>query len=181
MDHTTMILISVITAAVVLQALAMLGIALALMKTKAQVTLLAEDLKSKTLPMIEQAHALITDLRPKIDHAHALLLKLGPKVDSIAGNLSESTALVRGQMGRLDVTVSDVIDRSRLQIIRADELISRTMDRVEETTETLHRTVNSPIRQLSGILQALTTGLEVLLGQKRRRNGASGPQDELFI
>jgi len=45
------------------------------------------------------------------------------------------------------------VDRTRLQVIRADELLNRTMDRIEETTDVVHRTVVSPVRQLSGLVQ----------------------------
>jgi hypothetical protein len=77
--------------------------------------------------------------------------------------------------------VNDVIDRARLQVIRADELLNRTMDRVEETTDMVHRTVVSPVRQLSGLMKGVSTGLEFFLSNKRRRRGAGVPQDEMFI
>ena len=51
--------------------------------------------------------------------------------------------------------MNDVIDRARLQVIRADELLNRTMDRVEETTDMVHRTVVSPVRQLSGLMPSV--------------------------
>jgi len=68
-------------------------------------------------------------------------------------------------------------------VIRADELLNRTMDKVEETSEIVHQTVISPLRQVNGLLAAIGTGLEVFLGQKRRqpKNGAGVPQDEMFI
>ncbi len=78
--------------------------------------------------------------------------------------------MVRGQVERLDATVTDIVDRTRLQVIRADELLNRTMDRIEETSDAVHRTVISPVRQLSGVIQGLTAGLEFLLGGK----GAAG-------
>ena len=83
----------------------------------------------------------------------------------------------------MDATLSDVLDRARLQVIRADELLNRTMDRVEETSEVVHKTVVSPLRQVSGLMNAISTGVEVFLGQKRRqpRNGMGVPQDEMFI
>ena len=59
------------------------------------------------------------------------------------------------------------MDRTRLQVIRADELLNRTMDRIEETTDVVHRTVVSPVRQLSGLIQGLTAGVEFLFGGKR--------------
>jgi hypothetical protein len=68
-------------------------------------------------------------------------------------------------------------------VIRADELVNRTLDRVEETSEMVHRTVVSPIRRLSGVIQGLSAGLEFFLGRKRRNSGdgVGVPQDELFI
>jgi hypothetical protein len=89
--------------------------------------------------------------------------------------------VVRGQLERIDATVTDVVDRTRLQVIRADELLNRTMDRIEETSEVVHRTVVSPVRQLSGLMQGLTVGLESLFGGKRSRRDVTVPQDEMFI
>jgi hypothetical protein len=68
-------------------------------------------------------------------------------------------------------------------VIRADELLNRTMDKVEDTSEMLHKTVVSPLRQVNGLMAALSTGVEVFLGQKRRhpKNGSGVPQDEMFI
>jgi hypothetical protein len=96
--------------------------------------------------------------------------------------VSETSTMVRTQLERMDATVSDVIDRTRLQVIRADELVSRTLDRVEQTSDMVHKTVISPVRQLSGLMQGVATGLEFFFGGRRRSgNGVSVPQDEMFI
>jgi methyl-accepting chemotaxis protein len=111
-----------------------------------------------------------------------MLVELRPKVESLIADVSESTAMVRTQLGRLDATVSDVVDRARLQVIRADDMLSRTLDRVEQTTEMVHSSVISPIRHVAGMIQGLTAGLEYLVGaRRRRRDGAAVPQDEMFI
>jgi hypothetical protein len=108
-------------------------------------------------------------------------------VEIIAENLAESTTLLRAQVQRVDAAVNDAVDRGRLQIIRADELLSRTLDRVEQTSDMVHRTVISPVRQAAGIMQGLTVGLEFLLSRRARRNGGGRedrravPQDEMFI
>ena len=66
-----------------------------------------------------------------------------------------------------------------------DQLI-KTL-RVEQTSDMVHQTVISPVRQLSGLLQGITVGLEFLFGGRGRRNGGSReerrpvPQDEMFI
>ena len=126
--------------------------------------------------------ALATKVMPTVDTAQTMLVEWQPKIDTIATNVAETTTVVRGQVERLDATVTDIVDRTRLQVIRADELLNRTMDRIEETSDAVHRTVISPVRQLSGVIQGLTAGLEFLLGGKRRRrHDVSVPQDEMFI
>jgi len=41
----------------------------------------------------------------------------------------------------------------------------------------------SPLRQVNGMMAAISTGVEVFLGHKKRhpRNGDGVPQDEMFI
>jgi len=170
MDDTLLkIFIAVTTFAVVVQAGILVGLYLAVRKSTARMEALATEVKSRVLPTLETAQNLMVELRPKID--------------VISNNLAESSDLVRNQLGRLDATVTDVLDRARLQVIRADELLNRTMDKVEETSEVVHKTVISPLRQVNGLMAAISTGVDVFLGQKRRhpRNGGGVPQDEMFI
>ena len=110
-----------------------------------------------------------------------------PKLEVIVDNLQDATTVVRSQINRVDSAVNDVVDRTRLQVIRADEMMTRTLDRVEQTTELVQKTVVSPVRQLSGIMQGITVGLEFLFAGRARKNGSGRderrpvPQDEMFI
>ncbi len=160
--------IAITAAAVVIQAGMLIGMYLATRKTSARVEALAGEVRTKVLPTVEIAQSMLTDLRPKIE--------------TMVANVSESSAMVRAQVERLDATFSDVLDRTRLQVIRADELVGRTLDRVEQTTDMVHNTVVSPIRQASGLVQGLTAGLEFFFsGRRRQRNGRPVAQDEMFI
>jgi hypothetical protein len=161
--------IAATTFAVVIQAGILIALYLAVRKSTARMEALATEFKEKALPTMETAQSMITELRPKIE--------------ALTTNVSESSTLVRNQLTRLDATLTDVLDRTRLQVIRADELLNRTMDKVEETSEVVHKTVVSPLRQVSGLMSAISTGVEVFLGQKRRqpKNGMGVPQDEMFI
>ena len=170
MDDTLLrIFIAVTTLAVVIQTGILLGLYLAVRKSTAKMEALATEVTSKTLPTVETLQSMLVELRPKID--------------VMTVNLSESSTLVRNQLARIDATLTDALDRTRLQVIRADELLNRTMDRVEETSDAVHKTVISPLRQVNGLMTAISTGVEVFLGQKRRhpKNGAGVPQDEMFI
>jgi hypothetical protein len=168
-DNLLRIFIAVTTFAVVVQAGLLVGLYLAVRKSTAKMEALATQVTSKAVPTMEMVQSMLVEIRPKLD--------------VMTVNLSESSTIMRNQLGRLDVTLTDALDRTRLQVIRADELLNRTMDRVEETSEVVHKTVISPLRQVNGLMSAISTGVEVFLGQKRRhpKNGAGVPQDEMFI
>ena len=169
MSDLVSVFIIVTAIAVVIQAGILIGLFVAVRKTSQRVESLATEVKTKAIPTIETAQSMMTELRPRIS--------------DIISNVDESARMARAQMERLDVTVSDIVDRTRLQVIRADELVSRTLDRVEETSDMVHKTVISPIRQLSGLMTGLSAGLEYFLGRRRRQrgDGVGVPQDELFI
>jgi len=170
MDDTLLkFFIAVTTIAVAVQAGILVALYVAVRKSTERMEALATDVKTKVLPTVETAQSMLEELRPKID--------------VISTNFAESSDMLRNQLGRLDATVTDALDRARLQVIRADELLNRTMDKVEETSEVVHKTVISPLRQVNGLMAAISTGVDVFLGQKRRhpRNGGGGPQDEMFI
>jgi hypothetical protein len=170
MDDTLLkLFIAVTTFAVVAQAGILVALYFAVRQSTARMEALATEVKSKVLPTVETAQSILVELRPKIE--------------VMSTNFAESSDMLRNQLGRLDATVTDALDRARLQVIRADELLNRTMDKVEETSEVVHKTVISPLRQVNGLMAAISTGVDVFLGQKRRhpRNGGGVPQDEMFI
>jgi hypothetical protein len=168
-DNLLKIFIAVTTFAVVVQAGILIGLYLAVRKSSAKMEAIATEVTAKTLPTIESVQSLLVELRPRIE--------------TLTTNVSEASTLVRNQLGRIDATLTDALDRTRLQVIRADELLNRTMDKVEDTTEIVHKTVVSPLRHVNGLMAAISTGVEVFIGQKRRhpKNGTAVPQDEMFI
>jgi len=172
MDKMT-VFVALTGIAVLLQAGVLLAMYLAMRKTTTDLQILASEVRTKVMPAIDQAHQIITEVRPKIE--------------VIAENVRDTSMSVRAQIQRIDATVNDVVDRARLQVIRADELMTRTLDRVEQTSDMVHKTVISPVRQLSGLMQGITVGLEFLFGGRGRKNGDRRderrpvPQDEMFI
>lgn len=160
--------IAITAAAVVIQAGMLIGMYLAVRKTSARLEALAGEVRTKILPTTELAHSMMVDLRPKFE--------------TFMTNVNDSSAVVHQQLERLDAVMGDILDRTRLQVIRADELVNRTLDRVEHTSDLVHKAVVSPVKQLTGLVQGVTVGLEFLFGgRNQRRDGVGVPQDEMFI
>ena len=154
----------------VVQAIILFSMYSAVRRSTEKLTALAEDVQRRTLPILDSADALVKNVRPQ--------------VETIVANLTETSNTLKSQVDRIDTTVTDIIDRTRLQVVRADELVSRTMDKVETTTEIVHHTVISPVRQVAGVLQGVSTAMNVLFGRRAQRhqgNGAGVPRDEMFI
>jgi hypothetical protein len=171
MENLT-IFIALTAFAILLQAGILVAMYVAMRKSSQRMEALATEVRNKVLPTIEQAQSLVTEVRPRIE--------------IIAENVEQTTSQLRSQLERIDAAVADAVDRGRLQIIRADELLSRTLDRVEHTSEMVQKTVVSPVRHISGIMQGITAGLEFLLNRRARDNGSPRerrpvPQDEMFI
>jgi hypothetical protein len=173
MDDKLTIFIALTAVAILIQAGVLLAMYVSMRKTSQRMEALATEVKSKVLPSVEQVQQMLTETRPK--------------VTVIVDNLHDATNVMRAQLQRVDATVNDVMDRARLQVIRADELLSRTMDKVEHTSEVVQKTVVSPVRHISGLMQGISVGLEFLFARRGRQNGRSRedrrpvPQDEMFI
>jgi hypothetical protein len=164
------IFVIVAAAAIVIQAGILFGLFMSFKETTKRVESIARNVETKAIPLL--------------DSAKSILDENGPRLKEITQNLSETTSTLKTQMNRVDATLNDVLDRTRLQVIRVDDMVSRTMDKVEETTEMLQHTVVSPVRKLTGIMQGLSVGLGAYI-QRRRKSALDAAtaveDDELFI
>ncbi len=180
MDTLLTIFIAVTAAAVVLQMIILAGMFLTMRKLATRVEALADKaedtagvVQARVLPLLENAKSIQEQVKGFVE-------KSRPQVETLIGNATEISTTARTSAERIQVTVNDTLDRVRLQVIRGDEMITRTFNRVEETSEKVQHSVMSPVRQVSGLLQAISTGFGAYFNQqKRRRNG--GPSDEMFI
>jgi len=170
-DKLTFVLIA-ITAAVVLQMLILAGMFFAVRKLSLHLTSLADEVKTQALPLLEGTKTLQADVKRIVETST-------PKFEQVLDNAAAISTTAHAGIGRMESTVNDLLDRARLQIIRADEMVTRAMDSVEDTTDKVAHSVTSPIKHASGIMQGISTGLGTYFSQKRPRN--TGPSDEMFI
>ena len=168
--QTLLIVFIVVTAlAVVIQAGVLVSLYISVKKTSSRVESIAGDLQQRAAPALDAATAILNNSRGNLQ--------------TLTENLAATSTSLRNQVERVETTIGDIIDRTRLQVIRADEMASRTLDRVEETSDFVQHTVISPVKQLAGLVSGLTVGLDAFF---RRRKGPqrSQPQtedEELFI
>ncbi len=168
MDKVLIIFVAVTAAAVVIQMGILVALYVSVRKTTAQMETIALEVQGRALPMLDTSREILADAAPKLKE--------------IASNLVETSAIAKAQAQRLNATVAEFSDRARMQVIRADEMLTRTLDSVEKTTGRVQTSVLSPVRHVNGIVHALSVGLGVFLNQKNSGPGRRRSADEqMFI
>lgn len=167
METRFTVLLIEVGVAVVVQIGVLLAILAAVKKSSARMESVADEVQKRALPLLDEANQLLQTSRPK--------------VEQIIDDLATTSTTLKGELQRIDATVNDIVDRTRLQIIRADELVSRTMDRVEETTDIVHHSVISPVRQAAALIEGVMAGVGSFVGRRKGPKPGSNQRDEMFI
>ena len=157
--------------AVIIQMGILAGMYLSMKKSSERLEALAKRVEDKAIPVLDSTREILEDTAPKLKE--------------ITANLAEMSGTVKSQVNRMDATFNDALDRTRLQVIRVDELVSRTIDKVEETTEMVQHTVLTPMKQLTGVIQGLSVGVGAFLNRRRKAAvesaQAARDDEEMFI
>lgn len=119
---------------------------------------------------------------PILQRTNRILENSEDRIASIMGDAAELTRLARGQAQKADRVVTEATERLRTQIIRADQILTGTLEVIEETGSTFRRTLWEPVNQVSAVIKGIKAGLEFLRRPGRSRDSESTTQDEeLFI
>lgn len=119
---------------------------------------------------------------PILRNVDELTLTARDKSRVILEDLSAVSRDARRQMEKLDRLTDDVGDRLRLQVIRADQLLSEALDNVEEAGSTVKETVTGPVREAAAVVRGVKAAIEFLSARRNRSERGRGRVDEeLFI
>jgi len=136
-----MIFIGIVAFSMLTQAIVFIVAAVAASRGRNQVLAIVEEIRVKTLPVIDSTQSLIHDLHPKI------------KV--IADNLVETSHIVRGKAQEFDTTISDVNQRTRAQAARVDAMVTSVLNTTAGIASTIQKGVQIPVREFSGLVNGL--------------------------
>ncbi len=169
MTETTLLIafIAVTSVAVVLQMLILAGMYASTRKMSQRVDALQLRVNEQVLPLVEKVRGLVDESAPKIQ--------------TMMTNLSETSVIVRAQADKIDEAVTEIVKIARTQADNAGVLATRTMERVDMTAEALQRTVTSPARHLSALMEGVAAGFGELLGGRKVRRAKVVPKEDMFI
>jgi ABC-type transporter Mla subunit MlaD len=167
-DGVLTVFVIVVTVAVAMQGWAMFGMWLAVRKIPGQIDQIRVDVKQQLDPLTHSANDILTGTRDPLR--------------TITANLAEISQTLRDRSTHVDTVVEDLVEKSRLQIIRADQLMSSLAEKVEATTEKVQETVLTPLNEISAVVKGVQSGLEFLFSRRRPAGAGDATQDEqMFI
>ena len=159
--------------ALALQAAMMTAMFVVVRRTHERVQRTVADLQARVDPILTRVQFLVEDTQPRIS--------------AVVADAAEITHLARSQAQKLDRVFTETIDRARLQLAHADQILTGALEAVEDAGSQLRRSVLGPMQSASAVIRGIQTGLEFFRSRRRRSHseapGPAGdhPDENLFI
>lgn len=139
----------------------------------------------ETRTAVRNLTRIVTQLQARIDpiliRTNRILEDSEARIASVMEDASELTRLARNQAQKVDGVVTDIAERLRLQVIRADRILTGTLEVIEETGTTVRSKIWEPVHQVSAVLKGVKAGLDFLRQRRRPEGEATTEDEELFI
>ncbi len=160
--------IVVATVAIVIQMGILLAMFLEVRTAIETFSRIAQQLQSRMDPILLRTNRILEDSEERLA--------------SIMGDGAEIARLARSQAQKVDRVFTDMVERLRIQVVRADHILTGALEVIEETGTTFRSRVWKPVRQASAVLKGIKAGLEFIRGGRRSETSDAASQDEeLFI
>jgi hypothetical protein len=157
--------------ALVVQVGILIGLFVQLRRTAQSINRMVSDLHARMGPILTRTQILLDDTQPKIT--------------TLVDDASHVVYLARAQAQKMDKIFTEAADRLRGQLVRADRIVSGTLEAVEDAGTNVRRSFLGPMQKITALVHGIRIGLDVL---RSRRAGAPETarevmeqEDELFI
>jgi hypothetical protein len=158
--------------ALVVQVAILIGLFVQLRRTTESINRMVSDLHTRMGPILTRTQMLLDETEPKIA--------------ALVDDASHVVYLARAQAQKMDKILTEAADRLRGQLVRADRILSGTLEAVEDAGSTVRRSFFGPVQKMTALVHGIKVGLDVL--RSRRANyepEGTGEmveqEDELFI
>jgi hypothetical protein len=163
------IFVGLVAVAMVVQAIAVIIMAIGLAKATKRGFEIADEMRTKIGPLLTTTESVVRDA--------------APKVKIITENLVETSHVVRSKAVEFDATASELNMKARTQAARVDGMVTSVLNTTAEISETLQRAVKVPVREFAGLVNGFKAGVDVLVGRAKgfgrdKVDGARGRDTE---
>lgn len=154
-----MIFVGIVAFAMLVQAIALIILAIGAAKARQRVLAVVDEVRGKALPAIAGTENFLRDYAPKLM--------------MLAENMVETSNIVRKKAIEFDATLSDVNNKARTQADRVDGIVTSVLNGTTETVSAIQHGIRVPLREITGVVNGLKAGLDVLVGRTKTFGGYS--------
>ena len=125
----------------------------------------------------QQAEPAISEVREILGEARGIAKTAREATENLTG----ITETVRSQVEHVNSVIEETTDRARLQISRADGVVTDAIKKMEDTSTIIQQSVLGPVRELAALIRGISGGLNFLFSRKRNPVNKAHQDEELFI
>ncbi len=136
--------------------------------------LTVRKLQTQIMEVWPEVQAIIGVSRRTVEKVEVHINKIGVTSTAILD-------VTKQQVIKIDELLSDATTRAKVQMERAEMVLDDTMGRAQETVSIVQRTVLRPVRELHGVLAGLRTTIHYLGRNGRPTVDHATSDEEMFI
>src|ERR1700694_1371420 len=148
MQTTMIVFIIVASVALIVQVGILIALFLQMKRTTESINRVVTDLHTRMGPILTRTQILLDETQPKIAN--------------LVDDASHIVYLARGQAQKVDRIFTEATDRLRGQLVRADRILTGTLEAVEDAGSQIRKNFWGPVQKASAIIQGIKIGLDVL-------------------
>jgi hypothetical protein len=162
MDSWLAAFVAITGLAVMLQAAILLAMYVQMRRATQRLERIATDLQARVNPILSRVQTLVEDVQPRIS--------------SMLSDAAEITHLARGSAQKVDRAFTEMVDRIRLQLLHADQILTGALEAVDEAGVTIRKTILGPVQSASALIRGIQTGLEFFRSGRHSSHRDSSPE-----
>ncbi|MGA8026801.1 MAG: hypothetical protein WB992_06615 [Bryobacteraceae bacterium] len=134
----------------------------------------ARKLQAQVAPIIPKVEGIVAVTRRTAESVEKY-------VDKIGGTTSAILDVTKQQLAKIDELITDASTRAKVQMERAEMVLDDSMNRVQETVSVVQSGVLRPIREVYGVAAGIRTALSHLGRGRRPTVDHATSDEEMFI
>jgi uncharacterized membrane-anchored protein YhcB (DUF1043 family) len=136
--------------------------------------IVARRLQEKVMPLIPEVQGILGVVKRTLERVEKHIEQIGTTSSAILD-------VTKQQLARVDELLGDATTRAKVQMERAEMVLDDTMTRVQETVSYVQSGVLRPVREVYGVLAGIRTALAHLGRSGRSTVDHATSDEEMFI
>ena len=155
--------------AIVMQAAMLIAMFFTLRESLQRITKITTELHEKLDPILTKTNYLLEDSRTRIT--------------SMVADWAEFSQIARNQAVKFDRVVSEGMELLRVQIVRADQILTGVIETADDVGTQFRKSILGPVTQVAAVIRGVKAGLDFFSSPKKSNSERARAQsdEELFI